>query len=175
MRRHMSKWARLAYGSCSSEQLSGLTLPSSGRAFGTPLKSNVSRQHLRIPMDTATGVVREFWRLMASNDFSSVAAVLSPTYVLEWPQTNERIRGAERFAQMNFEYPSNGPWSFQIHRIVGSETEAVSDVSVTDGVQNARRISFFTVVAGKITKQVEFWPEPYTAPPNREHLVEPIQ
>ena len=126
-------------------------------------------------MNTAVEVVREFWRLMASNDFGSVAAVLSPAYVLEWPQTNERIRGAERFAQMNSEYPSNGPWSFQIHRIIGSETEAVSDVGVTDGVQNARCISFFTVVDGKITKQVEFWPEPYTAPSNREHLVEPIQ
>ena len=125
--------------------------------------------------NNAIDVVREFWRLMASNDFESVAAVLAPEYVLEWPQTNERIRGAARFARMNAEYPSHGPWSFQIHRIVGTETEAVSDVSVTDGVQNARCVSFFTVAEGRITRQLEFWPEPYAAPANRKHLVEPMQ
>ena len=112
---------------------------------------------------------------MASNDFESVAAVLDAHYVLEWPQTNERIRGAARFAQMNTEYPSNGPWTFDIHRIVGSETEAVSDVSITDGTQLARCISFFTVAEGKITRQVEFWPEPYTALVDRKHLTEPIR
>jgi ketosteroid isomerase-like protein len=126
-------------------------------------------------MNTAIEVVREFWRLMASNDFKSVQTVLAPTYVLEWPQTNERIRGAERFAQMNAEYPASGPWLFHINRIVASECEATSDVSVTDGVQSARCISFFTLVDGKITKQVEFWPEPYTPPSGRKHLVEPIQ
>ena len=48
-------------------------------------------------------------------------------------------------------------------------------MSVTDGVQSARAISFFTVEAGTITKLVKFWPEPYAAPANRAHLVEPIE
>jgi ketosteroid isomerase-like protein len=122
----------------------------------------------------AIEVVREFWRLMASNDFDSVGAVLADDYVLEWPQSNERIRGRERFALMNAEYPANGPWQFRVNRLVGANAEAVSDVSITDGVQHARAISFFTVVDGKITRQVEFWPEPYAAPSNRQHLVEPI-
>jgi hypothetical protein len=56
-----------------------------------------------MPPVGAVEVVREFWRLMASNDFASVGAVLAPGFVLEWPQTNERIRGAERFARMNVE------------------------------------------------------------------------
>ena len=124
---------------------------------------------------SATEVVREFWRLMSSNDFQSVGAVLADDYVLDWPQSNERIRGRERFARMNMEYPANGPWVFTIHRLVGGEEEAVSDVGVTDGAQNARVISFFTVADGKITRQVEFWPEPYEAPANRRHLVEAIE
>lgn len=123
---------------------------------------------------TAAEAIHEFWRLMATNDFDSVAAVLSPEFVLEWPQSNERIRGAARFARMNREYPAHGPWRFTIHRIVGGENDAVSDVSVTDGVQSARAISFFDVQGGKITRLVEFWPEPYPAPANRAHLVEPL-
>ena len=124
---------------------------------------------------SATDVVREFWRLMASNDFDSVGAILAEEYVLDWPQSNERIRGKVRFARMNAEYPAHGRWEFTINRIVGGETEAVSDVSVTDGVQKARVISFFTVAEGKIVRQVEFWPEPFEAPANRSHLVEAIE
>ena len=123
---------------------------------------------------TAVEVVREFWRLMASNDFRSVAAVLAPDFVLEWPQSGERIRSAERFARMNEEYVAHGPWR-TIRRIVGDASEAVSDVEITDGVQHARAISFFSVGGGKIARLVEYWPEPYPAPQNRAHLVEPME
>lgn len=125
--------------------------------------------------DAAIEVVREFWRRMATNDFQSVSAVLSPEFVLEWPQSKERIRGAERFARMNNEYPANGRWSFTTNRLFGNEVEVVSDVTVTDGAQVARAISFFTVSRGKITRLVEFWPEPFAAPANRAHLVEAME
>jgi len=69
---------------------------------------------------------------------------------------------------------AHGPWTFIVHRVVGGGAQAVSEVSITDGVQKATAISFFTVVDGKITHQVEHWPEPYPAPANRKHLVEPI-
>lgn len=122
-----------------------------------------------------TDVVREFWRLMASNDFHSVAAVLAPEFVLEWPQSRERIRGAERFARMNREYVAYGRWTFEVLRLFGSESEAVSEVVVTDGTQTATAISFFTVERGTITRMVEYWPEPYAAAANRSHLVEPME
>ena len=124
---------------------------------------------------SAVSVIREFWGLMGTNDCCSVASVLASEFVLEWPQSNERIRGAERFAQMNREYPAHGPWRFTINRVFGNESEAVSDVTVTDGVQTARALSFFTVAQGRITHLVEYWPEPYAAPPNRAHLVETME
>ena len=51
----------------------------------------------------------------------------------------------------------------------------MSDVTVSDGVQTARALSFFTVVDGKVTHLLEFWPETYAAPANRAHLVEAIK
>jgi ketosteroid isomerase-like protein len=122
--------------------------------------------------DQARFLVEQFWQLMASNDFFSVSAVLSEDFVLEWPQSGERIRGAENFAKMNAEYPAHGPWIFTVHQIVAEHEKLVSDVSITDGVQRARALSFFIVANGKIQKIVEFWPDPFVAPENRRHLVE---
>jgi ketosteroid isomerase-like protein len=121
---------------------------------------------------TAPTIAREFWRLMATNDFEAVGRVLAPRFVLEWPQSGERIRGAERFARMNAEYPAHGPWRFTLNHVVGHGDEAVTDVGISDGVQVARAISFFTVDAGRIVRLVEFWPEPMPAPAHRAHLVE---
>ena len=117
-------------------------------------------------------VVKRFWSLMSSNDFISVGGVLSDDFVLEYPQSQERIRGRANFAAMNQEYPAHGRWKFTINTIVGDESGAVSDVLVTDGVIHARVISFFTISNGKIHRMIDFWPDPFPAPENRKHLVE---
>jgi len=50
---------------------------------------------------TTVEVVQKFWSLMQTNDFKSVGQVLSDDFVLEWPQSGERIRGRENYAAMN--------------------------------------------------------------------------
>ncbi len=122
----------------------------------------------------AVDLVAAFWKRMHSNEFRSVGELLSDDFVLDWPQSQERIRGRDNFAAMNEEYPARGRWQFTVNTIVGNDDEAVSDVSVTDGVRSDRVISFFAVDGGKIIKIVEFWPEAYPAPENRRHLVEPL-
>lgn len=124
------------------------------------------------PDSSPEAVVREFWRLMATNDFHSVAAVLAPDLVVEWPQSGERIRGAGRFCQMNAEYPTTGRWRFRINRLVASGDSVVTQVSLGDGEQSAEPISFFTVQDGRITRLLEYWPEPFAPAENRRHLVE---
>ena len=122
----------------------------------------------------AVKLVETFWELMATNDFRSIGSLLADNFVLDWPQSGERIRGRDNYAAMNEQYPAKGLWTFTINRIVGNLDEAVSDVSVTDGVQKGRAISFFTVREGEIEKMVEFWPETFAPLDNRKHLVERI-
>lgn len=118
----------------------------------------------------AVQVVEQFWALMSSNDFKAVGAVLSDDFVLQWPQSGER--GRANFAQgMNEEYPAHGKWIFTIHRLFGHGQEVVSNVSITDSVQQVRAISFFTVAGGLITPLVEYWPDAFEAPAHRSHLV----
>lgn len=119
-------------------------------------------------------VVREFWRLMETNDFHAVKAVLAEDLVVEWPQSRERIRGPDNFARMNSEYPANVPWHFRINELVAGDDRVVTQVSITDGQQSAEPISFFTVRNDKITRIVEYWPDPFPPAENRRHLVEPM-
>jgi len=122
----------------------------------------------------AVKLVETFWELMATNDFRSIGSLLADNFVLDWPQSGERIRGRDNYAAMNEQYPAKGLWTFTINRIVGNLDEAVSGVSITDGVQKDRAISFFTVTEGEIEKMVEFWPENFAPLDNRKHLVERI-
>jgi ketosteroid isomerase-like protein len=121
---------------------------------------------------TPESLVREFWRLMAANDFAQVTAVLAPDFVLEWPQSRERIRGPAAFVRMNAEYPAQGRWRFALNRLVAGGDTVVTQVSVTDGTQTWEPVSFFEVRGGRIHQVVEYWPEPFEPAPNRRHLVE---
>lgn len=123
---------------------------------------------------SAVELVAAFWQRMQSNDFAYAAELLADDYRLDWPQSQESVLGPACFAQLNREYPAHGRWQFEVLRIVGDAEQAVSEVRVSDGVQHARAITFSTVRAGKIVHQREFWPDPYPAPANRRHLVQPF-
>ncbi len=117
-------------------------------------------------------LLEQFWQTMETNDFYAVAQLLHDDFVLEWVQSGERIRGRESFAKLNTAYPTEGIWHFTIHSIVADGNNVVTDVSVTDGTLNDRVITFSTIRDGKIWKQVEFWPEPFSAPEWRAEWVE---
>ena len=117
-------------------------------------------------------VVEKFWAAMQTNDFKAAGGFLHDDYVLEWPQSGERIRGRENFVAVNTNYPAYGRWEFTIHRILAEGNEVVSDVGVTDGVVTGRAITFSTIRDGKIMHQIEFWPDPFEPPEWRAEWVE---
>ncbi len=104
-------------------------------------------------------LVEQFWQLMNTNDWQAVGALLHDEYVLEWPQSGERIRGRENFAALNAHHPAAGPWHFTVRYIVADADGAVSDVAVTDGVVRAHVVSFFEVRDDRIWRMIEYWPD----------------
>lgn len=122
-------------------------------------------------MLTPKEVVKQFWKTMQTNDFYAASQCLDESYELLWPLSGEKIIGAKNFAELNTHYPAKGTWKFTLHELIAEGNQVVSDVSVTDGVIHARAITFSTVINGKITRQVEYWPEPYEAPEWRKQWV----
>jgi limonene-1,2-epoxide hydrolase len=119
-------------------------------------------------------VLEIFWATMATNDFHAVAQLLHDDYILEWPQSGERICGRDNFSAVNTFYPAEGKWTFKINHIAADGDLVVTDVSVSDGKRQDRAITFSTIRDGKIWKQVEFWPEAFEAPAWRAQWVEKI-
>lgn len=119
-------------------------------------------------------VVASFWAAMQANDFRGAGEVLHDDYVLDWPQSGERIRGRENFVAINENYPAAGRWNFTVHRLVAGADEVASEVSVTDGVVRARAITFSTIREEKISRQTEYWPDPFEPAAWRARWVERV-
>ena len=124
-----------------------------------------------MPPRSAKRIVQDFWATMATNDFFAAAQRLAEDYELIWPQSGEVIQGRDAFAQINTRYPAQGPWRFRINRIVADGTLVVTDVSVTDGALRGTALTFHEVADGLITRQVEYWPDPFDAPSWRAEWV----
>lgn len=120
----------------------------------------------------ASEVIEAFWKLMQTNDFRAASSLLSEDYELTLPQSSERVSGRDNFTAINQNYPAQGRWQFVVNQLVAEGNQVVTDVSVTDGVIQARAITFSTVKGGLIVKQLEFWPESYEAPAWRRAWVE---
>jgi ketosteroid isomerase-like protein len=120
-------------------------------------------------------IVENFWLTMATNDFYAAGQLLHDDYVLEWPQSGERISGRDNFAAINTNYPAEGEWRFTINQMVAEGDKVVTDVTATDGKMIGRAITFSIIRDQKIWKQVEFWPDPFEAPVWRAQWVEKMK
>lgn len=112
---------------------------------------------------------------MQTNNFAKASECLAEDIVCDWVLSNERIIGRNNFTSINNHYPASGRWSFTVKRIVSEGNQVVTDIDVTDGSVSATAVTFHTVEAGLITKQIEYWVEPYSAPDWRKPWVVKIE
>ena len=115
-------------------------------------------------------IVIELWRRMSDLRFRDAGTLLAEDVVCEWPLTRERIRGRANYVAVNEAYP--GEWKITVEEAFSAGDRVVTRCRLEwDGRVNYA-LSFFTVGAGLITHEVDWWPEPYDPPAGREHLVE---
>ncbi len=117
-------------------------------------------------------VVERFWAAMGENDFQAAGELLHDQFVLEWPQSGERVRGRSNFVAINEQYPATGRWRFTLHRLVADSSGVVTDISVTDGTVSSRAVTFSEVRDGRVVRQTEYWPDPFEPATWRARWVE---
>lgn len=126
-------------------------------------------------MDETRRLVERYWQMMNINDWEAVGALLHDEYVLDWPQSGERIRGRANFAAVNANYPAAGPWHFTVLQLVAHEHGAASEVTVTAPSISTPVVSFFEVRDGTIWRMREYWPDPFEAATWRAAWVERME
>ena len=95
-------------------------------------------------------------------------------YVMEMPQSGERIRGRDKMREFQEDYPS--PPTIRLRRVVVRE-----GLWVFEGVNDYGGGRVFSVVAifelrdGKIWRDTRYYAEPFEAPQWRAQLVERME
>ena len=114
-----------------------------------------------------------YWAAANDRDWDAFADLLAEDVTYEGPQTRERVRGARNYVRFNVDgFP--GDWHLRVVRIVGEGQHAASWIDFTnaDGTTQPGLCFFELSDTGKIVRITDFWPDPYTLPAQREHLVE---
>ncbi len=105
---------------------------------------------------TPQDVVQRFWAAIAARDWASMADLLHPDVVVEWPASGERIVGRDNVVAVNREYPEG--WAIDVLRVIGDDDVVVSEVEVPhQGLGVFRAASFWTVRDGLIVSGREYW------------------
>jgi hypothetical protein len=98
---------------------------------GYPLGARKGGQHggMQMAGPTSRDIVERYMSAMPG-DQARLRALRHAEFIEEWPQTGERVRGAERMALIDAHYPGEMPGG-AVERVVGSEDRWVVTPSFT--------------------------------------------
>lgn len=113
------------------------------------------------------------WTAADANDFETEHDIYRDDAVLEYPQSSERIRGrqniqASRAAQPNLK-------RFTVRRIVGKGDLWVTECVITYDGLPSYSVSVMEFLDGRVSRETQYFGEPFEAGPSRAHLVERME
>lgn len=92
--------------------------------------------------------------------------------VMEWPQSRERVRGAQNRRAIYGAFPRLP--AITPRRIVASGDLVVAEALLDYGEAKYLTVFIFEFADGRITRETAYWSEPFEAPGWRSQWVEPI-
>jgi hypothetical protein len=120
-------------------------------------------------MDAAL-VVRSVWEGMEARNWDAVRRLLADDLVVTWPQTRERIRGADAFVEVNRTYP--GDWHITVEEVLAAGERVAARVTIVNGEDVFYASGFYRVRDGRIVEATETFADPGETPYDRSHLAE---
>ena len=93
-------------------------------------------------------------------------------YVMEMPQSGERIRGREKMREFQEAYPK--PPTMQLRRVIVREQLWVVEIVSDYGGRIYHPVLIIELRDGKIFRDTRYYAEPFEAPEWRARWVEPM-
>jgi ketosteroid isomerase-like protein len=116
--------------------------------------------------------IRHHFDALERGDAAALSQLLADDFVQEWPQSGERVRGAEACLAVRDRYPGGIP-AFEVQRVTGG-----GDHWAVEGPIGYPDGSIYHMVAilefrdGRIVHERDYFAAPFKAPEWRASLVE---
>jgi hypothetical protein len=111
--------------------------------------------------------------MMSDLDAESGYELRHEDFVMEMPQSGERIRGREKMREFQGAYPA--PPSMRLRRVVVREGLWVAEVVSDYGGQEVHYVSIVELKDGKMWRDTRYYAEPFEAPEWRAQWVERME
>jgi ketosteroid isomerase-like protein len=136
------------------------------------VQSTCPGRGVHMPEQDIRQAAEAVWRALAAGDWDGAAAYLHPDFVQEWPQSGERIVGADNALAIDRNFPGGMP-SMNLRRVRAAGDLAVVEVELTyaDG-STYLGLSLLEFRDGSIVKETDYFAEPFPAPQWRAQWVE---
>jgi hypothetical protein len=115
--------------------------------------------------------IQQHWEASERGDIAAEHAIYATDAVLDYPQSGERFRGRCHIQEQRGGHPAER--HFHIRRILGGDSLWVSECVITyDGVPTYS-VSVMECTGGLVTRETQYFADPFDAPPGRAALAEP--
>ena len=113
------------------------------------------------------------WAASDANDFEAEHDIYREDAVLEYPQSGERIRGRRNIQASRVAQPSAK--RFKVRRILGTGDLWVTEFILTYDGKPSYTVSVMEFLDGKVTRETQYFADPFEPGPSRAHLVERME
>ena len=110
------------------------------------------------------------WAASDANDFEAEHQIYREDAVLEYPQSGERILGRHNIQASRFAQPNKK--RFTVRRILGAADLWISEFVLTYDGQPSYTVSIMEFRDDKVTRETQYFADPFVAPPSRAQWVE---
>jgi hypothetical protein len=117
--------------------------------------------------------VERFFAAVQAADHATLGELLDRDAVTHWPQTGERITGAQGCIRVYANYPG-GPPAFRIERIVGSGDVWVAQFAADYGTESWFGLSICEFRGVRISRITDYFGPALPAPEWRREFVDPV-
>lgn len=129
-------------------------------------------RHDPIPDGTARARIEEHWRASESGDTDAEHEIYADDAILDYPQSGERFRGRPAIQAQRGGHPAER--HFTVLRIRGGGDLWVSECVITYDGAPTYSVSVMEFAGGLVSRETQYFADPFPAPSSRAALAEPI-
>lgn len=119
---------------------------------------------------TIRAALDHHWAASDANDFEAEHAIYHEDAVLEYPQSGERIRGRAHIQLSRTAQPNSK--RFDVRRIVGAGDVWITEYVLTYDGRPSFTVSIMEFVDGKVTRETQYFGDPFAPGASRAQWVE---